>query len=81
MSDVFAYSVEVEKVDPPVGENQFVARVPYLIKNPDGDYIEHVHTTFQEHWGKTEDEARDKAKAEAEAWISEQHDSKSQFLF
>ena len=80
MTDVFAYFVNVEKLDPPVGDDNYVARVPYLVKNP-GDYFEHVHTTFQEHRGKTEEEARDKAKAEAETWISEQRDSKSEFLF
>ena len=63
--------VSTYHIDPPVGGNEWGAKA--TIKQIGTGRTDDCFK-LSEHWGKTEDEARSKASAEAKRWITNHSD-------
>ena len=75
MADEYDYFVNVQELGDPIGGvYKYVAKVPYIVENP-GPNFKRVYPHLHEWWGKTEQEAEKKAKAEADGWIAKQQSS------
>jgi hypothetical protein len=72
MADKYDFEPEVYEIIPPIaGEYGWGAKVTYVVKVSEAG-SQRIDIPHHEYWGKTWEEARKKAKEEAEAWIKMQ---------
>ena len=71
MSSKYDYEIITEKLNPPLGENRYAAKVYYMVKRMGPGHTERVNPNIGERWGKTEQEAYQKVKTALEEWIAE----------
>jgi len=72
MSNEYDYEIITEKLNPPLGENHYAAKVQIMVKRLGSDRTQRVNPNIGEMWGKTEHEAYQKVQRAVEDWIATQ---------
>ncbi len=70
MSDEYDYEIITEKLNPPLGENCFAAKVQFMVRRLEPGRTERVYPSIGEMWGRTEQEAYQKVRQAVEDWIA-----------
>lgn len=70
MSSEYDYEIITEKLNPPLGENRYAAKVQFMMKRLGPGRTERVSPNIGELWGRTEQEAYQKVHDAVEQWIA-----------
>lgn len=62
MSNEYDYEIITEKLNPPLGENRYAAKVHFIVKRLGPGRTERVNLNIGEMWGRTEHEAYQKVQ-------------------
>lgn len=70
MSDDYDYEIITEKLNPPLGENHYAAKVQFMVKRLGPGRTQRINPNIGEMWGKNEQEAYQKVQKAVEDWIA-----------
>lgn len=70
MSDEYDYEIITERLNRPLGENCFAAKVQFMVRRLGPGRAERVSPRIGEMWGRTEQEAYQKVRQAVEDWIA-----------
>lgn len=70
MDEKYDYEIITEKLNPPLGENRFAAKVQFMVKRLGPGKTQRIDPNLGERWGRTEDEAYRKVRQAVEDWIA-----------
>lgn len=70
MNNGYDYEIVTEKLNPPLGENHYAAKVQMMVKFLGTGQTERINPNIGEMWGKTQQEAYQKVHRAVEDWIA-----------
>ena len=70
MSNDYDYEIITEKLNPPLGENHYAAKVQIMVKRLGPSRTQRISPNIGEMWGRTKQEAYHKVQRAVEDWIT-----------